>query len=376
MNESTDTLIPERRGLSLSGIIKRFGHYEAVKVESLNIKEGELVTLVGPSGCGKTTTMRIIAGLEEPSEGEIWFGDRLVNDVSVQKRNIAMVFQNYALYPHLTAADNLQYGLKKRGVSRPEREAKVQWVAQLLRIEALLGRKPREMSGGEQQRVALGRAIIRTPSVLLLDEPLSNLDAKLRAAMRLELVKLQRAIGCTTILVTHDQLEAMTMSDRIAVMSKGRIQQFDTPDEIYSNPGNIFVAGFIGSPSMTFIEGRLYEEAGRNVFSAAGMAIEVAAETAAGMSKKANGKVVMGARHEHIAIDNTAGDLPAVVSVVENIGAERHVFVDTSAGQIVVRESADSSLRPGDRTFITFNRRKSRYFDGDSGVSLTHGNGR
>jgi multiple sugar transport system ATP-binding protein len=357
--------------VSLLGVRKTFSKDEAaVNIKDWEIQPSEFVTLVGPSGCGKTTTMRMIAGLEEPTEGDIRFGDRSVVDVSIQRRNVSMVFQNYALYPHMRIADNLDYGLRKRGVPRAERHERVSWVAKLLGIDQLLDRKPRQLSGGEQQRVALGRALIRTPDVLLLDEPLSNLDAKLRTFMRAELVKLQRQIGCTTIFVTHDQLEAMTMSDRIAVMNKGVLQQFATPFEIYDRPANLFVAGFIGSPPMNFIGGEATVEGGGHVFVGNGIRLPLPAEIAGGIERPADRHVVLGIRPEHLLLGNVGGDFTATVSLVELIGAEKYVFLAGDVGEMIARVAADSPVRAGERVACTLLREKIRPFAAGEGVAL------
>ena len=236
---------------------KEFGSTVAVDDLDLTIDEGEFVSLLGPSGCGKTTTLRMLAGLEEPTGGTLRIGERVVNGVPPSQRDIAMVFQSYALYPHMTVGKNIAYPLRKRGVREPERSERVGATARLLELEELLDRKPRQLSGGQQQRVALGRALVREPEVFLLDEPLSNLDARLRAHMRAELIELHRRIGRTMIYVTHDQLEAMTMSTRIAVMNAGVLQQFATPADIFHRPANVFVAGFIGSPGMSLVSGEL-----------------------------------------------------------------------------------------------------------------------
>ena len=248
----------EVAGITLERLHKQFGEFIAVNDLDLDIRPGEFVSLLGPSGCGKTTTLRMLAGLEFPTRGTIRFGERVVNDLAPAKRNIAMVFQSYALYPHMTVAENIAYPLKKRGVPKALRPARVAAVARLLQLETLLTRKPRQLSGGQQQRVALGRALVREPDIFLLDEPLSNLDAKLRAHMRTELIELHRKIGKTMVYVTHDQLEAMTMSSRIAVMRDGFLQQFGTPAEIYDRPANVFVADFIGTPSMTLLDAELH----------------------------------------------------------------------------------------------------------------------
>ena len=247
-------------GLTLKGIYKKYpGGVVAVSDVNLEIRDKEFIVLVGPSGCGKSTTLRMIAGLEEISEGELYIGDRLVNDIAPKDRDIAMVFQNYALYPHMTVFDNMAFGLKLRKVPKDEIERKVNEAAKILDLTHLLDRKPKAMSGGQRQRVALGRAIVRSPKVFLLDEPLSNLDAKLRAQMRTEISKIHKKLGTTFIYVTHDQTEAMTMGDRIVCMKDGFVQQIDTPQHLYENPVNKFVAGFLGSPQMNFIDATLKE---------------------------------------------------------------------------------------------------------------------
>ena len=245
----------------LKNITKLFGDVVAVDSLSLRVEEKEFVVLLGPSGCGKTTTLRCIAGLESPDEGEIYIGDRLVNDLEPKDRNVAMVFQSYALYPHMTVFSNLAFPLENFKVPKDEIKRKVQQVAKLLRIEALLHRKPSQLSGGQRQRVALGRAIVREPQAFLMDEPLSNLDAKLRVYMRAELKKLQKELGVTTIYVTHDQVEAMTMGDRVAILNEGVLQQFDPPNRVYSHPSNVFVAGFVGSPPANLFDCTLKEGA-------------------------------------------------------------------------------------------------------------------
>ncbi|WP_439628738.1 ABC transporter ATP-binding protein [Shinella sp.] len=356
--------------VTLSAVTKSFRKDEqSVLIEDLTIEPGELLTLVGPSGCGKTTTMRMIAGLEEPSSGNILFGDRRINDVPVQHRNVAMVFQNYALYPHLRVTDNLQYGLKKRGVPAKQRQEKVEWVSKLLHIEALLERKPRQISGGEQQRVALGRAIIRDPDVLLLDEPLSNLDAKLRMIMRAELVKLQRQIGCTTVFVTHDQLEAMTMSDRIVVIEKGRVQQIGTPMAIYNTPNSLFVATFMGSPPMNLLKGEVETSGNELVFSCAGTQIKLPLACSS-PPRLDNRHVTMGVRPEHITFDAEKGDFPADVVLVEFVGAEKFVFLQTHVGQMIARVNVNFPVAPHDRLHCKLDRSKLNFFATESGARL------
>ena len=244
-------------GVTLKNLTKRWGTFVGVDDQSLEIRDKEFLVLLGPSGCGKTTTMRMIAGLEEPTAGEIWIGDRLVNDDLPKDRDVAMVFQNYGLYPHMSVFDNIAYPLKVRGTPKAEIEPRVQRAAEQVELVDFLKRKPKALSGGQRQRVALARAIVRTPQVFLMDEPLSNLDAKLRVSMRAELKHLSHQLQVTTVYVTHDQIEAMTLADRVAVMNHGRIQQLGTPDEIYNDPANLFVAGFIGSPAMNLVPGRI-----------------------------------------------------------------------------------------------------------------------
>ncbi|MEM1187997.1 MAG: ABC transporter ATP-binding protein [Pseudomonadota bacterium] len=313
-------------GVSFSGVRKDYGDFRAVEGLDLEIHEGEFVALLGPSGCGKTTTLRMLAGLEFPSSGEIRIGERVVNDLPPGERDIAMVFQSYALYPHMTVARNIEYPLKKRGVPGPERRARVAEAAQMLQLTALMDRKPRELSGGQQQRVALGRALVRDPQVFLLDEPLSNLDAKLRGYMRAELIELHRRLGRTMVYVTHDQLEAMTMADRIAVMLSGRLQQFAPPQEVYRAPANRFVAGFIGMPSMNLIDGELHREGGGFRFRGAGMDLAVPRlNTDAGA-----GSACLGIRPEHLRIGEGAHQ--ATVQLVEQTGHENIVVLEAAKG--------------------------------------------
>jgi multiple sugar transport system ATP-binding protein len=345
----------------------------AVDQIDLHIQDKEFVTLVGPSGCGKSTTLRMIAGLERPTRGYIYFDDRVVNDEEPRDRNIAMVFQNYALYPHMNVRENLEYGLKKRRVPKAERRQRVEAVARRLQIDALLERKPRELSGGQRQRVALGRAIIRNPEVFLLDEPLSNLDAKLRVYMRAELITLHRSIQTTMIYVTHDQLEAMTMSDRIVVMNDGKIQQVGTPEEVYNQPANRFVAEFIGTPPMNFFDCRLREEKGAvritNRFLSMGLPQRWQERLA---QLRPTGQVTLGVRPEDIAIvaGEEEGANPATVAVVELIGSERIVYLEAAGETLVCRISADHRLGVNDTVGFRFNPAKLHLFDPLSGQAL------
>ena len=331
-------------GVRFDNVSKTFGDVSAVDQLQLNVESGEFVSILGPSGCGKTTLLRMLAGLERPSEGRISIGDRVVNDVSPADRNIAMVFQSYALYPHMTVGRNIEYPLKKRRVPKRERADRVRQAAELLQLESLLDRKPRELSGGQQQRVALGRALVRNPEVFLMDEPLSNLDAKLRSHMRAELIQLHRRIGRTMIYVTHDQLEAMTMSNRIAVMHDGRLQQFATPEEIYARPANDFVAGFIGMPPMNLIEGMLSHANSGTVFSKDGWRLEIGRDD--GLQDSGEQPVRIGFRPEHLLLTDTGDE--ARVTVVEPTGHELIVVFDLQGNRIVGRLDPELSLKPDD----------------------------
>lgn len=324
-------------------IVKSFGSFTAVHDLNLTISEGEFVSLLGPSGCGKTTTLRMLAGLEFPTSGTISIGDRVVNDVAPGKRDIAMVFQSYALYPHMTVAGNIAYPLKKRGVPKAKREAMVRETAELLQLTELLARKPRQLSGGQQQRVALGRALVRDPKVFLLDEPLSNLDAKLRGYMRVELVELHRRLGRTMVYVTHDQLEAMTMSDRIAVMGDGRLQQFAAPNDVYREPANRFIAGFIGTPAMNLIDGELSQDGSGWHFVAPGISLACPALS----SEAQTGPACLGIRPEDIFFGQ--GPVEGSVQVVEQTGHENIVVVKVRNDlRLTGRAPADHIWRAGE----------------------------
>jgi multiple sugar transport system ATP-binding protein len=304
------------------------------------VSGGEFVTLLGPSGCGKTTTLKLIAGLERPTRGGIYFGEQRVTDVPPGSRDIAMVFQNYALYPHMTVQANLEYGLKKHRVPHDERQRRVAWASEMLQLERFMQRKPRELSGGQQQRVALGRAMVREPKAFLLDEPLSNLDARLRLLMRAELIRLHHTIGTTMIYVTHDQVEAMSMSQRIAVMRDGRIQQYDRPEAIYKYPASRFVASFIGSPSMNLFEGELVSRNGVFRFLAQGVDLPLPAEVVARLSGSAGGTVVLGVRPEDVLLHLEAAPPEALVgrvAVVESLGPETIVTLETTFGDVITR---------------------------------------
>lgn len=364
--------------LRLTDISKVYpGDVKAVSDFNLQIDDREFIVFVGPSGCGKSTTLRMIAGLEDITGGELYIGESLMNHVEPGKRNVAMVFQNYALYPHLTVYENMAFGLKIRKAPRKEIDRKVNEVARTLDIAHLLRRKPKALSGGERQRVALGRAIIREPDVFLLDEPLSNLDAKLRTQMRTEISKLHQRLGTTFVYVTHDQIEAMTMGDRICVMKDGFIQQVDTPQNIYNRPANLFVAGFIGSPQMNFVDATLRG-------SSEPYYLELSQDTLARLAVRERDSpvlgfidrpVVIGVRPEHLGIVRagaiSGAHIEGTVEIVEMMGAETYVYVD--CGQISLRVRFGSEALPvsaGEKVGVTVNESKIHIFDPETGVRI------
>jgi multiple sugar transport system ATP-binding protein len=367
-------------GLRLNHIYKKYGENNiAVKDFHLDIKEKEFLVLVGPSGCGKSTTLRMIAGLEDISEGELWIGDRLVNDIPPKDRDIAMVFQSYALYPHMNVYENMAFGLKLRKFPKAEIDERVKEAARILDIEHLLDRKPKALSGGQRQRVALGRAIVRNAKVFLMDEPLSNLDAKLRVQMRAEISKLHKKLETTVIYVTHDQTEAMTMGDRIVVMKLGEVQQADTPDALYNNPINMFVAGFIGSPAMNFIEGSLSEKAGEVVFSAKNMELAIPAERAQVLKSKGyiGKQVALGIRPEDIhdepaVIEASPKSLvKVVVEVAENLGSEMYLYLEGIGEQTVIaRVSGRSGIKENETVQLALDMNKIHMFDKETERSI------
>ncbi|MHC1683623.1 MAG: ABC transporter ATP-binding protein [Clostridiaceae bacterium] len=359
-------------GLSLKHIYKVYeGNVTAVKDFNLEIKDKEFIVFVGPSGCGKSTTLRMIAGLEDISKGELYIGDRLVNDVSPKDRDIAMVFQNYALYPHMTVYDNMAFALKLRKVPKEEIDVQVREAAAILGIDHLLDRKPKALSGGQRQRVAMGRAIVRHPQVFLLDEPLSNLDAKLRVQMRTEIAKIHNKTQTTFIYVTHDQTEAMTLGTRIVVMKDGIIQQVDTPQEIYNNPVNIFVAGFIGSPQMNFINAKVIENSGNIYLEFEDESIKLPKEKGDKLKKEGyiGKEVTMGIRPENISDDkevvnaNIDDTISAKVEVTELMGAETYIYVTKGSSNITLRVPGASNSKTGDMVKIAFNASKIHVFD-------------
>ncbi|MFO0914998.1 MAG: sn-glycerol-3-phosphate ABC transporter ATP-binding protein UgpC [Pirellulales bacterium] len=333
------------------------GGVPAVDRASLHVRDGEFLVLVGPSGCGKSTLLRMIAGLEEISSGEILIGDRRVNEVEPGDRDIAMVFQNYALYPHMTVAENLSFGLKMRRLPAAEIQRRVEEVARILSIEPLLARQPRALSGGQRQRVALGRAIVRQPQVFLFDEPLSNLDAKLRVQMRTEIARLHQRLKTTMIYVTHDQVEAMTLGDRIVIINRGVIQQVDSPMNLYLRPANRFVAGFIGSPAMNFLDGTVRG----GEFHSVGRTFPIA-------SPAADGRAVLGIRPEHLNLNHGGACLAeGTVDVVERMGHETIIYVDSAGQKLVARTEPAVEAAPGQHVRLSASPNDAHLFaaDGD-----------
>ncbi len=370
--------------LSFKHIYKKYpGGVTAVSDFCLEVKDKEFIIFVGPSGCGKTTTLRMIAGLEEITEGELFIGDRLINDIAPKDRDIAMVFQNYALYPHMTVFDNMAFGLKLRKVPKETIKRRVEEAARILDIQYLLDRRPKALSGGQKQRVALGRAIVREPSVFLLDEPLSNLDAKLRATMRTEITKIHKKLGTTFIYVTHDQVEAMTMATRIVVMKDGVIQQVATPQNLYDYPDNKFVASFIGTPQMNFVACKLVQEGG-DVYIKFGEEKEYKLKLPAEKSNKPELKdyigkeVIAGIRpeclHDETIYLNSMPDsiIEAAVDVTELMGAEIYLYLTCSEEQLIARVSSHSSARAGDTVKIAVDVSRIHLFDKDTEKAIIH----
>lgn len=359
----------------LENVYKSFGPIEAVIDVNLEIKDQEFVVLVGPSGCGKTTTLRMIAGLEDVSKGTIHIEDRIVNDIHPKDRDIAMVFQNYALYPHMTVYENMAFGLKLRKTDKKEIKKRVEEASEILDLGGLLDRKPKHLSGGQRQRVALGRAIVRHPKVFLMDEPLSNLDAKLRVQTRGQLKKLHERLKATIIYVTHDQVEAMTLGNRIVIMKSGKIQQVDTPINSYDNPSNLFVAGFIGSPAMNFIDGSLSKQDRNIIFNAnnANFSINIGNDILEEVSDYIDKDLVLGIRPEHIFTEDRAkrkGMSNEAISVkvefTELLGAENyaHCFLDNQ--KIITRYDPHLTISMGDQLKLVLDPKKIRLFDNES----------
>jgi multiple sugar transport system ATP-binding protein len=362
--------------VTLKNVWKKYGDVSVVKGVSLVIPDKSFYVLVGPSGCGKSTTLRMVAGLEEITSGEIYIDDRLVNGVPPKKRDIAMVFQNYALYPHMTVYENMAFGLKLRGMPKSEIDQLVREAAEILGISHLLERRPKALSGGQRQRVALGRAIVRKPKVFLFDEPLSNLDAKLRVHMRLEIAKLHKRLQTTIIYVTHDQLEAMTLATHVALMRDGEVQQVAPPLEIYNSPSNKFVAGFLGNPPMNFVEAQVQRE-GSNVKLAIGKngacgTVFVSNGMRAVLGAYAGKTIVMGIRPEDIHDKvyyqgaGTGRTVSMIVDVVEPMGAEKYIYLSSGGTTVVARVNADNQATVNQRIDIVFHMENVKFFDAET----------
>jgi multiple sugar transport system ATP-binding protein len=345
-------------GLRVRDLTKSFGGNTVIDNISFEVSEGEFCILLGPSGCGKTTILRLIAGLEDKDSGEIFIDGREVSNLTPKERDVAMVFQSYALYPHMTVFENLAFPLRMKKIPKSDLESKVKAVAGLLGIDSLLTRKPKELSGGQRQRVAIGRAIVRDPRLFLFDEPLSNLDAKLRASMRVELAGLHHRLKATMIYVTHDQVEAMTLGDRIIVLEKGRIQQIGTPEEIYNRPSNLFVATFIGSPQINIFKGIITTEGEDSFFESTGFRVKI--EDYKGLEEYSGREVLMGVRPESL----TPGDGPVSgnIDIIENLGSESIIHVRSGDKSIVAKVSSDYKFRRGDRVSFLLKKRGIHYF--------------
>jgi multiple sugar transport system ATP-binding protein len=380
-------LLQKRKGYSFMArvafehVYKIFNKTEVVHDISIDIKDKEFLVLVGPSGCGKSTCLRMVAGLEDPTDGKIFIGDRVVNGVDPKDRDIAMVFQNYALYPHMSVFDNMAFGLKLRHFPKNEISKRVEEAASILGLEQLLKRKPKELSGGQRQRVALGRAIVREAQVFLMDEPLSNLDAKLRVATRAEIIKLHQRIQTTAIYVTHDQTEAMTMGDRIAVLNGGLIQQLGSPQELYDHPANLFVAGFIGSPSMNFFPGaKVATDNGVKIILEGVGQVPVPALYADRARKAAGQNLTFGIRPSHLedadvvresaaeGVENSV--IEGNVDVVENLGNELQVYLTAGGRSVTATLNPRSNVTPGKRVRLFVESDHIHLFDTDSGLSI------
>jgi multiple sugar transport system ATP-binding protein len=364
--------------IRLEGVTKSYGPVKAVEALTLDIRDREFMVFLGPSGCGKTTTLNIIAGLEQISQGEIWFDENRVTLTPPHQREVAMVFQSYALYPQKTVFENIAFGLRLRGAAREEIDAKVRRAAAELEIAHLLERRPHQLSGGQRQRVALGRALVRQPTAFLMDEPLSNLDAGLRVSMRTLIKKLHRAMGTTFVYVTHDQAEALTLADRITVMRGGVVQQVDTPDAIYNRPRNRFVAGFLGSPQMNFIEGAIADGGGGGAFVRGNLRVALDPAVPAQPGRK----VVLGLRAEDVEPGGGGGDsdggarastVDVLVVLVSPLGSEQHVNVQVGDVELIVRFPKEARVAVGDRVTLTLDPRRLHLFDAATDESLAGG---
>ena len=364
--------------VTFRNVYKRYGNSTAVKDLNIDVADKEFLVFVGPSGCGKSTSLRMLAGLEEISEGEILIGDRVVNNVAPKDRDVAMVFQSYALYPHMTVYDNMAFGLRLRKTPKQIIDQRVREAAKSLGIEQLLDRRPRQLSGGQRQRVAVGRAIVREPAVFLMDEPLSNLDAKLRVEARSFISKLHQRLGTTFIYVTHDQVEAMTMGSRICVLSAGELQQIDTPFNLYHNPRNLFVAGFMGSPSMNFFDATLIEGDNSLIVETASFQIQIPVSKAVPFLPYAGKRVILGIRPEDIHdVDFQPGGItPAIVEanvdVVEQMGNEMILYLEDKGKTFLARVDPRTRARVGGRLGVAFNIDNLHVFDADTNLSLAY----
>jgi multiple sugar transport system ATP-binding protein len=358
--------------IRFDGVSKRYGDVVAVRSLNLDIRDQEFVVLLGPSGCGKSTTLNVIAGLEEASEGKLWFDNEVVNRIPPHHRDVAMVFQSYALYPHKTAYENIAFGLRMRGVASAEVERRVQDAAKKLDITSLLGRRPSQLSGGQRQRVALGRAMVRQPAVFLMDEPLSNLDVALRISMRAEIKHLHQEMRTTFVYVTHDQAEALTLADRIVVMKEGQIQQVGTPDEVYDRPSNMFVASFLGNPPINYLEGAIEDEAGTPVFRYGSLRISLPAGKLRGVTAA---PVVLGIRPEDVLRDSAPGwpVLTGVVDSVLPVGSDRFLGLKVEGCDVFVRVDKETHHVQGQRVSFGLRPERLHLFDKASGASLIGG---
>ncbi len=356
-------------GVTYKHVYKRYGDVEVIKDLNLDVEDKEFVVFVGPSGCGKSTSLRMLAGLEEISEGEILIGDRVVNDVPPKDRDIAMVFQSYALYPHMSVYDNMAFGLKLRKTPKDEIDRRVKEAADILGLSNLLDRKPKALSGGQRQRVAVGRAIVREPAVFLMDEPLSNLDAKLRVTARAEISKLHQRLGTTFIYVTHDQVEAMTMGDRIAVLADGILQQVDSPRNLYNTPDNVFVAGFIGSPAMNFFDGTLVSEEGDLFVDTGDFRAKLPEDRKKCCDEYLGQELILGVRPEHVHAPKYAppniepSPVHGLVEVVELLGAELHLIVNSGKNSFVATVDPRMDVNMGNEIDLVLDMSAAHLFD-------------
>ncbi|PID85768.1 MAG: glycerol-3-phosphate ABC transporter ATP-binding protein [Chloroflexi bacterium] len=362
--------------VTYKNVYKRFGDVTVITDMNMDIADKEFVVFVGPSGCGKSTCLRMLAGLEEISEGQIMIGDRVVNDVPPKDRDIAMVFQSYALYPHMSVYDNMAFGLKLRKTPKAEIDRRVKEAADILGLGNLLDRKPKALSGGQRQRVAVGRAIVREPAVFLMDEPLSNLDAKLRVSARAEITKLHKRLGTTFIYVTHDQVEAMTMGDRIAVLADGILQQIDSPRSLYNTPNNVFVAGFIGSPSMNFFNATLVQEEGKMFVDTGDFRVEVPAEKQAPYKGAVGKEVIFGMRPEHIHVPQyappgiIAAPIEVTIEVIELLGHELNLFATSGKNSLVATVDTRLEASAGNQVGLVMDMNRMHIFDKATEVAI------